>query len=157
MHRDIRIQQADFDVGAELGAARERLGGAAGAVASFVGLVRDRHDESAVTGLTLEHYPGMTEQSIGAIVDQAEARWPLLDVVVIHRVGALSPLDQIVFVQVASRHRAAAFGACEFLMDYLKTEAVLWKRERHGAHERWIESTAEDEARRAQWRSNGPD
>jgi len=147
----IRVQQADFSPAAEYAAVRERLGGRMGALATFVGLVRDRAGDAAVDVLHLEHYPGMTERSIATIVDQAIARWPLLDVVVIHRVGPLAAADQIVFVQVASGHRAAAFAACEFIMDYLKTEAIFWKREAGSAGERWIEATGEDRARVSLW------
>ena len=145
------VQTEDFDVGVELVELRSRLGGQVGAVASFVGLVRDRHDASSVTGLYLEHYPGMTEKSLQAIVEQAHDRWPLLDVVVVHRVGQLLPADQIVFVQVASKHRAAAFAACEFVMDFLKTDAVFWKRESQPNAERWVESTEDVGARRQEW------
>lgn len=148
---DVRIQQADFSVADEWAALRARLGGAVGAVASFVGLVRDGDDSSPVTGLHLEHYPGMTERSIREIVADAEARWPLNDVLVIHRVGDLRPGDQIVFVQVASRHRAAAFDACELIMDYLKTRAVFWKREQLTAGQRWVEATGDDRQRVSRW------
>lgn len=157
----IAVQEADFDVAAELSRARARQAGQAGAVASFIGLVRDRHADAAVSELLLEHYPGMTEQSIAAVVEQALARWSLLDVTVIHRVGRLAGGDQIVFVQVLSGHRAEAFAACEFLMDYLKTDAVIWKREvrrqdQTGPGEAiWIESTAVDTARRSGWDDSG--
>jgi molybdopterin synthase catalytic subunit len=155
MHVDVRVQQQDFDAGAELGAARARLGAAAGAVASFVGLVRDLHageGSHPVRTLHLEHYPGMTERSIEAIVARAAERWPLLDAVVIHRVGDLQPAEQIVFVQIASAHRAAAFAACEFVMDYLKTDAVFWKREDTASGSHWVESTADDHRRVGGWR-----
>ncbi len=156
MQIDVRVQQADFDVAAEYAALRRRLPAQAGAIASFVGLVRDldsaRSDRAPVTALRLEHYPGMTERSIEAIVGQAGSRWPLLDVVVIHRVGSLAPEAQIVFVQVASAHRAAAFAACEFIMDYLKTEAVFWKREDRDGGSRWVEATEEDRERVSVWR-----
>jgi molybdopterin synthase catalytic subunit len=153
----IRVQEADFAVADEYGSARERLRGAAGAIASFVGLVRERVADGRVDELHLEHYPGMTERSIGTIIDQAIGRWPLLDVVVIHRVGALGPQEQIVLVQVASAHRTAAFAACEFIMDYLKTDAVFWKRERGSAGSRWIESTGEDRERVTTWDRGGRD
>jgi molybdopterin synthase catalytic subunit len=148
---EIRVAPADFDVGVELAALYERTGGQLGAVASFVGLVRDRFEDSAVTALHLEHYPGMTEKSIAAIVDQAAARWPLMDVLVVHRVGELTAREQIVFVQVGSGHRDAAFAAAEFIMDYLKTDAVFWKREVQPDADRWVESTVEDQARRRSW------
>jgi molybdopterin synthase catalytic subunit len=149
--REIRVSEADFDAGAELTALYARAGGALGAVATFVGLVRDQYDGERVSTLHLEHYPGMTERSIDAIVDKALARWPLLDVLVVHRVGALDACAQIVYVQVGSGHRDAAFAAAEFIMDYLKTEAVFWKRESGGNGERWVESTEEDRQRRAAW------
>jgi len=153
VYTDIRVLEADFSPPDEYQAVRERLGGAAGAVASFTGLVRDHAGDGPVSVLHLEHYPGMTERSIAAIVDQAIARWPILDAVVIHRVGALAAAEQIVFVQVAAGHRAAAFAACEFIMDYLKTEAVFWKREAAAAGSRWIEASGEDRARVSTWTS----
>lgn len=153
MHIEIRVSADDFDVGVEWQAQRTRVGGAAGAVATFVGLVRDRHANDPVQVLELEHYPGMTESSIELIVRQAETRWPLLDVVVVHRVGRMLAGDQIVLVQVASAHRPAAFAACEFLMDYLKTDAVFWKREERDSGVHWIESTADDVERRKGWSS----
>ena len=163
MHLDVRVQQEDFDVGAEYGELRRRLPAHSGAVATFVGLVRDLAPEPAssdaggaagrarVQGLHLEHYPGMTERSIEAIARQAEQRWPLLDLVVIHRVGNLLPESQIVYVQAASSHRAAAFAACEFVMDYLKTDAVFWKREDTGQGSRWVEATSSDRERISDW------
>ncbi len=151
MHIEIRVSEADFDVAAEYAAQRRRAGGQSGAVVSFVGLVRDHREGESVTVLELEHYPGMTERSIEAIVQQAEERWSLLDITVIHRVGRLTANDQIVFVQVASAHRPAAFAACEFLMDYLKTDAVFWKREERSDGAHWIESTGDDVARRRSW------
>lgn len=155
----VRIQNGDFDVGGELSALRARLGASVGAVASFIGLVRDAGlsaagERPAVRTLHLEHYPGMTERSIEAIVAEAEARWPLLDVVVIHRVGSLPPEAQIVYVQVASAHRAAAFAACEFVMDYLKTDAVFWKREDTDAGSSWVEATSGDRRRVEGWRQD---
>ncbi len=158
MYRQIRVQEQDFSVADEYRAARERLGARAGAVASFVGLVRDLRStaaDDAVEALYLEHYPGMTERSIEAIVAEAAGRWPLLDVVVIHRVGRLDPAAQIVLVQAASAHRSAAFAACEFIMDYLKTEAVFWKREESGGGSRWVEATAEDRHRVSDWNGGG--
>jgi len=147
----IRVQEADFSPAEEYRAARERLRGTAGAIATFVGLVRDHAGAEPVSVLHLEHYPGMTERSMAAIVEQAATRWPILDVVVIHRVGALAAAEQIVYVQVASSHRAAAFAACEFIMDYLKTDAVFWKREAGAAGSRWIEATGEDRERVRTW------
>ena len=126
--------------------------GKVGAIASFIGLVRDQHAESEVESLTIEHYTGMTEKSMLAIVETAAERWPLNDVVIVHRVGELAVFEQIVFVQVASGHRAAAFAACEFLMDYLKTDAVLWKREATSDRSRWLEASAEDKDRTRAWK-----
>jgi len=157
MNVEIRIQPDDFSIAAEWDALRSRTAGDIGAVASFVGLVRDRHQDSPVTGLYLEHYPGMTEDSIRAIVNDAGNRWGLEDVVVLHRVGQLDPREQIVFVQVAAGHRAAAFAACEFIMDYLKTDAVLWKRESTGGAERWLEASGDDRKRVDQWRAKESD
>jgi molybdopterin synthase catalytic subunit len=147
----VRIETTDFQVGAELDALYGRSDGALGAVATFVGLVRDRFEDEAVSALHLEHYPGMTEDSIEKIVRTADERWPLLDVLVIHRVGELAARDQIVYVQVASGHRDAAFAGAEFIMDYLKTDAVLWKRESQTGSERWIEATEGDRVRREAW------
>ena len=162
MSQSIRSQQQDFSVDAEIAALRTRHPGAVGAIATFIGLVRDRRDDASVEILHLEHYPGMTERSIQTIVDQAWARWQLLDTVVIHRVGELVPNDQIVFVQVASAHRPDAFAACEFLMDYLKTDAVLWKRESQQTaaavrRSHWVQSTEDDHARRRDWQQDAPD
>ena len=159
MHLDVRVQEQDFDVGAEYRALRRRLPAHTGAVASFIGLVRDLAPPGAPAGevrrLHLEHYPGMTERSIADIAAKAEARWPLLDLVVVHRVGDLPPTAQIVFVQAASSHRAAAFAACEFVMDYLKTDAVFWKREDTDAGSRWVEATGEDRHRLSGWSGGG--
>jgi molybdopterin synthase catalytic subunit len=155
MFLEVRVQEADFDVAAEYAALRHRLPAEAGAVASFVGLVRDlapaADGAAPVQALHLEHYPGMTERSIGAIAREAEQRWPVLDLVVIHRVGRLQPTEQIVYVQAASSHRAAAFAACEFVMDYLKTDAIFWKREDTAAGGRWVEATGEDRRRVSAW------
>jgi molybdopterin synthase catalytic subunit len=148
-----RVQEADFDVGAELEAlTRGRKD--VGAVASFVGLVRDANDGSSVRGLTLEHYPGMTERALEDICAQADARWTLQGIVVIHRVGALVPGDRIVLVGVASPHRGEAFEACEFIMDYLKTRAPFWKREDTTDGSRWVEARASDDTAAARWRSD---
>ena len=151
MHTTVRIQEDDFDIAAEWAACRQRCGGSCGALVAFGGLVRDRASDDAVRGLRLEHYPGMTEASIEEIICQAGARWALLDVLVIHRVGELAPNDQIVLVLVASSHRADAFAACEFLMDYLKTDAVFWKKESRVGGDVWIDATASDRQRRADW------
>jgi molybdopterin synthase catalytic subunit len=146
----VRVQTADFDAGQEI--ARMRLGNPRiGAIAAFVGVVRDLNEGEAVSGMTLEHYPGMTERSIETILEEARTRWEILDVLVIHRVGALEPTDQIVLVLVASPHRGDAFAACEFLMDYLKTRAPFWKKERVAGGTRWVEARAADDAAAARW------
>lgn len=143
----VSVQTADFDVGAETAALSSGRADV-GAVASFVGLVRGGEDFFA---MTLEHYPAMTAKALDEIVAQAEARWPLLDVRVIHRIGRLLPGERIVFVGVASSHRGAAFEACEFIMDFLKTRAPFWKKEetRAGAH--WVDARESDEAAAERW------
>lgn len=146
----LSIQEADFDAGAELTALRSHP--AIGAIVCFVGLVRDFSENSGVEAMTLEHYPGMTEKSLAKIVAEAEGRWTLNGVRVIHRVGRLEPGDQIVFVAVASAHRGEAFAACEFIMDWLKTSAPFWKREETPAGARWVEARASDEDAAARWR-----
>jgi molybdopterin synthase catalytic subunit len=153
----VRVQAEDFDVGAEV--ARLRTGHPeVGAIATFVGLVRDRNGGTdGVATLTLEHYPGMTERSLEAICADACARWPLVDVTVVHRTGTLHPTDQIVFVAASSAHRGAAFDACEFLMDYLKTEAPFWKKEATAAGERWVEARESDEVARDRWAASESD
>ncbi|NOS96972.1 MAG: molybdopterin synthase catalytic subunit MoaE, partial [Methylotenera sp.] len=122
-----------------------------GAVVSFIGQVRDLNEGDAVSQLTLEHYPGMTEKSLEAIVSQAKSRWNIFDALVIHRVGTLQPLDQIVLVAVSSAHRGEAFKACEFIMDYLKTEAPFWKKEVTNSGERWIDAKLNDDDARERW------
>jgi molybdopterin synthase catalytic subunit len=149
--KDISVQEADFDVGAEI-AALSAGDVDAGAVASFVGLVRqDKHD-GAVAAMTLEHYPGMTEQALAGIVDQARARWQIRNVRVIHRVGRLLPGERIVFVAVASAHRHDAFAACEFIMDYLKTRAPFWKKEETPAGGRWVDARESDDLAANRWK-----
>jgi molybdopterin synthase catalytic subunit len=142
----VRIQTADFDAGAEIAALRRDNPGI-GAVASFIGVCRDANDGDAVSTMTLEHYPGMTEKALEKIVAEAEQRWKVMDVLVVHRVGELKPTDQIVLVVVAGAHRGEAFAACEFIMDYLKTRAPFWKKEQTPQGSRWVEArTADDEA-----------
>jgi molybdopterin synthase catalytic subunit len=146
----VRIQTADFDVGRELDALRAddpRVG----AVAAFIGTVRDVNDGSAVATMTLEHYPGMTEKALAAIVDEAKARWDIIEALVVHRVGPLAPADQIVLVGVTSAHRGQAFAACEFIMDYLKTRAPFWKKELTPDGARWVEARASDDDAAARW------
>jgi molybdopterin synthase catalytic subunit len=146
----IRVQHEDFDAGAEIN--RMRLARPdTGAVAAFVGQVRDLNDGDAVSGMTLEHYPGMTEKALEGIVEQAKSRWDIFDALVIHRIGALKPLDQIVLVVVSGAHRGEAFAACEFIMDYLKTEAPFWKKEQTGRGERWVEARTSDESAKQRW------
>lgn len=153
--RAVRIQTDDFDLGAEVAALRAADHGI-GAVASFVGTVRDRNDGAAVEGMTLEHYPGMTERSIEAMVDAACRRFPLRAVRVVHRVGRLAPGDQVVLVATASSHRAAAFQACEFLMDYLKTQAPFWKKEVTPDGARWVDARVADDEALARWGIEAP-
>jgi molybdopterin synthase catalytic subunit len=148
----VRVQTEDFDVGAELAALRDR-DPAVGAVAAFVGTVRDINAGSGVISMTLEHYPGMTERALEAICDEARKRWSLAGTLVIHRVGPLGPADQIVLVAVTSAHRGDAFEACAFIMDWLKTQAPFWKKEVTPAGERWVEARAADETAAARWDS----
>jgi molybdopterin synthase catalytic subunit len=148
----VRVQSADFDIGAEISALRAgKL--QVGAVASFIGTVRDLNHGDAVRTLTLEHYPGMTEKALESIVSQALARWQLVDVLVIHRVGTLAPGDQIVLVVTTSAHRGDAFAACEFLMDFLKTQAPFWKLEDTPDGRRWVDAVQSDDDAAARWRS----
>lgn len=147
---EVRVQAQDFDLGEEL--ARLRGNDArVGAVASFIGTVRDRNDGSDVAELELEHYPGMTEKALYDIAERAHARWPLYGAVIVHRVGPLAPCDQIVLVAVSSAHRGDAFAACEFIMDYLKTEAPFWKKEQTSEGARWVDARVTDDAARARW------
>ena len=139
----IAVQTADFEVGSEIRSISKA--NSIGAVASFIGLVRD-------VAMTLEHYPGMTERAIAKIVDEAKSRWQVMDCTVIHRYGALRPNDQIVLVAVASAHRGDAFAACEFIMDYLKTQAPFWKKEQTGEGARWVEAKASDDQAAERWK-----
>jgi molybdopterin synthase catalytic subunit len=147
----VRVQQEDFDLSTEVAALRA-ADPAVGAVAVFVGTVRDINEGAGVSGMTLEHYPGMTERALEQIVAEANNRWDIRQCLVIHRVGPLRPLDQIVMVAVTSAHRSEAFAACEFVMDYLKTEAPFWKKETTPEGERWVESRASDDEAAARWR-----
>ena len=147
----IRIQEADFDLGTEI--ANLRKGDLqVGAVVSFLGTVRDLNEGSEVHSMTLEHYPGMTEKALEAIVSQAKARWDIRNTLIIHRVGPLKPEDQIVLVAVTSAHRAEAFAACEFMMDYLKTAAPFWKKEETAEGGRWVDARVTDDAAMARWK-----
>ena len=146
----VRVQTGDFDIGEEI--ARLRVGDrGVGAIASFIGTVRDVNDATTITGLTLEHYPGMTEAALDDIVAEARQRFDIRDALVIHRVGALAPGDQIVLVVVTGAHRGAAFDACQFLMDWLKTRAPFWKKERLPDGERWVEARASDDEAAQRW------
>ncbi|MBT2322465.1 molybdenum cofactor biosynthesis protein MoaE [Variovorax paradoxus] len=144
------IQTGDFDLAHEIAALR---GGdkRVGAVCSFIGTVRDRNDGDAVTSMELEHYPGMTEKSIEVMIDEAHRRFDILGARVIHRVGLLQPLDQIMMVAVISAHRGQSFQACEFLMDYLKTQAPFWKKEETPEGARWVDARVDDDAALARW------
>jgi len=146
----VSIQTQDFDVSAELAALRAQ-DARVGAVCCFVGTVRDRNEGGAVASMELEHYPGMTEKSIEAMIDAALARFALYGVRVIHRVGLLQPLEQIVLVAVTSAHRGESFQACEFLMDYLKTQAPFWKKEQTPQGARWVDARVSDDAAMARW------
>lgn len=146
----ISVQFADFSLKHEAEALR--LDNGVGAIVTFSGLVRDMHGNQAVTGLFLEHYPGMTEKSLQAIAAEAQSRWPLLALTIIHRIGELKAGDQIVFVGVSSAHRSAAFSACEFIMDYLKTRAPFWKKSLQADGECWVEAKESDTAASMRWR-----
>jgi molybdopterin synthase catalytic subunit len=146
----IRIQYEDFDTGAEIACmrlARPDIG----AVAAFIGQVRDFNDGASVSGMTLEHYPGMTEKALQEIVEEAGRRWDILDALVIHRIGELKPLDQIVLVIVSGTHRGEAFAACEYIMDYLKTEAPFWKKEITPEGARWVDARSSDDQAKLRW------
>jgi len=146
----VRVQEGDFDLNAELAALR--AGDARiGAIASFVGVVRDVNDGSGISEMTLEHYPGMTEKALEAIVVEAKERWNIFDALVIHRVGRLLPTDQIVLVAVTGSHRGEAFAACEFIMDYLKTRAPFWKREVTPEGARWVDARETDDTAAGRW------
>ncbi len=146
----VSIQTQDFDVSQELAALR--AGDArVGAVCSFLGTVRERNDGSSVASMELEHYPGMTEKSISAMMDEAKKRFDIFAARVIHRVGLLHPEDQIVFVAVTSAHRGESFKACEFLMDYLKTQAPFWKKEVTPDGARWVDARVSDDQALARW------
>jgi molybdopterin synthase catalytic subunit len=148
----VRVQEADFDLSTELAALRagdSRVGG----IVSFVGTVRDINEGASVSEMTLEHYPGMTEQALERIEQEARKRWPVYNVLVIHRVGPLRPLEQIVLVAVTAAHRGEAFQACEFIIDYLKTEAPFWKKEQTPEGARWVDARVTDDAALAKWQT----
>ncbi|MCM3564255.1 molybdenum cofactor biosynthesis protein MoaE [Hydrogenophaga intermedia] len=146
----VSIQTTDFDLSTEVALLRLQDKGI-GAVCSFIGTVRDRNDGQAVSAMELEHYPGMTEKAIEGMIDEAFKRFDILGARVIHRVGLLKPLDQIVLVIVSSAHRGQSFQACEFLMDYLKTQAPFWKKEQTPEGARWVDARVSDDAALARW------
>lgn len=150
----VRVQTEDFDLGAEVAALRGP-NHSIGAIASFVGTVRDLNtvagETAAVEGLALEHYPGMTESALEEICNEARARWRIIDTLIVHRVGTLRTGDQIVLVAVTSGHRGNAFAACEFIIDYLKTRAPFWKKELTGTGPRWVEGREDDDEAAARW------
>jgi molybdopterin synthase catalytic subunit len=151
----VSIQTGDFDLSHELATLRagdKRVG----AVCSFIGTVRDRNDGSTIASMELEHYPGMTEKAIEAMIDEAHRRFDILGARVIHRVGLLQPLDQIMMVAVISAHRGQSFEACEFLMDYLKTQAPFWKKEQTPEGARWVDARVSDDAALARWGISAP-
>jgi len=146
----VRIQTGDFDLSTEIAALR--AGDArVGAVVDFVGTVRDMNDGASVAEMELEHYPGMTEQAVERIIEQAKARWPLYAALVIHRVGPLKPMDQIVLVACSAAHRGEAFAACEFIIDYLKTQAPFWKKEQTPDGARWVDARSTDDLALEKW------
>jgi len=155
----ISVQEADFSLQVEYDRLRTT---SSGAIVTFTGLVRDFNDHNdghsgGVEGLYLQHYPGMTERLLAAIVDEAEQQWPIQDVCIIHRAGQLLPGDQIVLVAVSSAHREAAFAAASFLMDYLKTRATFWKKTLSASGEQWLEMKESDRAAAARWQMDGGD
>ncbi|MES2499832.1 MAG: molybdopterin synthase catalytic subunit MoaE [Pseudomonadota bacterium] len=146
----VHVQTEDFELGLLLKQLR-LANPSAGALVSFVGQVRDINVGDSITTLTLEHYPGMTENALAAIEIEARTRWDLIDSLIVHRIGALKPLDQIVLVAVLSAHRGEAFKACEFIMDYLKTQAPFWKKEITPAGERWVDAKLSDDDALGRW------
>jgi len=150
MAERVSIQTQDFDLSTEVAALRGHHRGV-GAVCSFIGTVRDRNEGQSVSTMELEHYPGMTEKAIEAMIDEAFRRFDILGARVIHRVGLLQPTDQIVLVAVSSAHRGESFQACEFLMDYLKTQAPFWKKEQTPEGARWVDARVSDDKALARW------
>ena len=146
----VRVQEADFDISAEVAALRAD-NPKVGAVACFIGTVRDLNEGRAVETMELEHYPGMTEKSLQKIADDARERWPGSGVLIVHRVGKLLPLDQIVLVATTAAHRGEAFESCAFVMDYLKTQAPFWKKEKTGDGEKWVDARESDSAATERW------
>ena len=151
----VQVQATDFDLSTEIAALRQARPDL-GAVVAFIGLVRDINAGASVSEMTLEHYPAMTQKALESIANQAKQRWDIEEVLIIHRVGRLVPTDQIVLVAVAGAHRGPAFEACEFIMDYLKTQAPFWKKELtpRGAH--WVEARDTDTAAAQRWEQPKP-
>lgn len=146
----VRVQTEDFDVGNEISQLHNAQRGV-GAIVSLIGYVRDMNDNNRISQLTLEHYPAMTEKALEGIINQAKIRWPIFDALIIHRIGTLKASEQIVLVAVSSAHRGDAFNACEFIMDYLKTEAPFWKKETSTIGEYWVEAKESDDLARDKW------
>jgi len=146
----VRVQTEDFDLSTEIAQLR-RHSPKVGAVVTFIGTVRDLNEGEQVAEMELEHYPGMTEKALQDIVDQAKSRWEIFDALVIHRVGPMKPLEQIVLVAVTSAHRGEAFDACEFIIDYLKTQAPFWKKEQTPSGARWVDARVSDDEAMAKW------
>jgi molybdopterin synthase catalytic subunit len=146
----ISVQTEDFDLSTEITKMRMQ-NPAIGAIVNFVGVVRDLNDDAQIRTMELEHYPGMTEKSLADIASIAQERWQLFDTLIIHRVGVLAPADQIVLVAAASKHRGDAFAACEFMMDYLKTQAPFWKKETSADGARWVDARDSDEHALDKW------
>ena len=159
----VRVQTEDFDLTREVSALRAAQGARSakiGAIATFTGTVRDLNEvagaQTSVAEMTLEHYPGMTERALEKIIAEAKGRWDIFDALVIHRIGSLKPLDQIVLVATVGAHRGEAFAACEFIMDYLKTEAPFWKKEATPTGARWVDARVSDDAAMAKWLKTAP-
>ena len=146
----VRVQTEDFDLSTEIAQLRMHTR-KVGAVVTFIGTVRDLNEGEYVAEMELEHYPGMTEKALQDIIDQAKSRWNIFDALVIHRVGPMKPLDQIVLVAVTSAHRGEAFDACEFIIDYLKTQAPFWKKEQTPSGARWVDARESDDEAMAKW------
>jgi len=146
----VRVQTEDFDLSTEIAQLRMHTR-KVGAVVTFIGTVRDLNEGEYVAEMELEHYPGMTEKALQDIIDQAKSRWNIFDALVIHRVGPMKPLDQIVLVAVTSAHRGEAFDACEFIIDYLKTQAPFWKKEQTPSGARWVDARVSDDEAMAKW------
>ncbi|MFM8246358.1 MAG: molybdopterin synthase catalytic subunit MoaE [Burkholderiaceae bacterium] len=146
----VRVQTEEFDLSTEIAQLR-RHSPKVGAVVTFIGTVRDLNEGEQVAEMELEHYPGMTEKALQDIVDQAKSRWEIFDALVIHRVGPMKPLEQIVLVAVTSAHRGEAFDACEFMIDYLKTQAPFWKKEQTPSGARWVDARVSDDEAMAKW------